>query len=140
MIKAPKKSPLVLRTVVLLFALVCGVHICSICLKQTSLPTKTKLLNIKVIDQPCQSTNIQQSEIPFLHYRNPVTFNRLPRTWIAFCSRFYHFMLPHNWKTFYCREECAYNPVRYFAVLSMQRSGSGWYFQLSIGGLISLQL
>ncbi|KAH9758341.1 hypothetical protein KPL71_016673 [Citrus sinensis] len=81
-IKAPKKSPLVLRTM------------------QTSPHTKTKLLNIKVIDQPCQSTNIQQSEIPFLHYPNPVTFNR---------------------------EECACNPVRYFAILSMQRSGSGWF-------------
>ncbi|KAK9220201.1 hypothetical protein WN943_008849 [Citrus x changshan-huyou] len=69
-IKAPKKSPLVLRTMVLLFAM------------------------------PCQSTNIQQSEIPFLHYPNPVTFNR---------------------------EECACNPVPYFAILSMQRSGSGWF-------------
>ncbi|KAH9758343.1 hypothetical protein KPL71_016673 [Citrus sinensis] len=76
------------------------VYICSMCLKQTSPHTKTKLLNIKVIDQPCQSTNIQQSEIPFLHYPNPVTFNR---------------------------EECACNPVRYFAILSMQRSGSGWF-------------
>lgn len=26
-----------------------------------------------------------------------------------------------------CREECACNPVRYFAILSMQRSGSGWF-------------
>lgn len=25
------------------------------------------------------------------------------------------------------REECACNPVRYFAILSMQRSGSGWF-------------
>lgn len=26
-----------------------------------------------------------------------------------------------------CREECVCNPVRYFAILSMQRSGSGWF-------------
>lgn len=25
------------------------------------------------------------------------------------------------------REECACNPVRFFAILSMQRSGSGWF-------------
>lgn len=36
-------------------------------------------------------------------------------------------MFPQNWKTFYCREECTCNPVRYFAILSMQRSGSGWF-------------
>jgi hypothetical protein len=26
-----------------------------------------------------------------------------------------------------CRAECKCNPVRYFAILSMQRSGSGWF-------------
>lgn len=36
-------------------------------------------------------------------------------------------MFPQNWKTFYCREECACNPVPYFAILSIQRSGSGWF-------------
>ena len=25
------------------------------------------------------------------------------------------------------RAECTYNPVRYFAIMSMQRSGSGWF-------------
>ncbi|KAJ4701796.1 Sulfotransferase [Melia azedarach] len=99
-IKPPKRSPLVLRTVVLLFAMVCGVYICSICLKQTNIHTTPKLLNIKAFDQPCQAANIEQSEIPFVHYPNPVTFSR---------------------------EECACNPVRYFAILSMQRSGSGWF-------------
>ncbi|KAJ0024503.1 hypothetical protein Pint_08837 [Pistacia integerrima] len=98
-IKTPKKSPLVLRTVLLIFAMVCGIYICSICLKQIT-HTKTKLLNIKVIDQSCQADNIEQWEIPFVHYPNPVTFSR---------------------------EECACNPVQYFAILSMQRSGSGWF-------------
>lgn len=26
-----------------------------------------------------------------------------------------------------CRKECACNPVRFFAIISMQRSGSGWF-------------
>ncbi|KAK4860054.1 hypothetical protein QYF36_016559 [Acer negundo] len=69
-VKAPKRSPLVLRTVVLLFSM------------------------------PCQAPDIEESEIPFMHYPDPVTFSR---------------------------EECACNPVRYFAILSMQRSGSGWF-------------
>ncbi|KAK1555103.1 hypothetical protein Q3G72_021919 [Acer saccharum] len=69
-IKAPKRSPLVLRTVVFLFSM------------------------------PCQDPDIEESEIPFMHYPDPVTFRR---------------------------EECACNPVRYFAILSMQRSGSGWF-------------
>ncbi|KAL5777839.1 hypothetical protein ACOSP7_010765 [Xanthoceras sorbifolium] len=99
-LKAPKRSPLVLRTVVLLFAMVCGVYICLICLKQISTRTKIRLLNIKVFDQPCQAPNIEESEIPFVHYPDPETFSR---------------------------EECACNPVRYFAILSMQRSGSGWF-------------
>ncbi|KAK3231447.1 hypothetical protein Dsin_003328 [Dipteronia sinensis] len=99
-IKAPKRSPLVLRTVVLLFSMVCGVYICLICLKQITTRTKIKLLNIKVVNQPCQAPDIEESEIPFVHYPDPVTFSR---------------------------EECACNPVRYFAILSMQRSGSGWF-------------
>ncbi|XP_044511108.1 nodulation protein H-like [Mangifera indica] len=100
LIKTPKKSPLVFRgTVLLIFAMVCGIYICSICLKQMS-HTKTKPLNIKFIDHSCQADNIEQSETPFVHYPNPVTFSR---------------------------EECACNPVRYFAILSMQRSGSGWF-------------
>lgn len=31
------------------------------------------------------------------------------------------------WVGILVREECSCNPVRYFAILSMQRSGSGWF-------------
>lgn len=31
------------------------------------------------------------------------------------------------WFGILVREECSCNPVRYFAILSMQRSGSGWF-------------
>ncbi|CAI0465271.1 unnamed protein product [Linum tenue] len=102
-IKAPKKSPLLLRLVVLAFAMVCGVYICFICLKQinaSNSSTNEFLNNVKVVQQLCNSSDIEQWEIPFVHYPNPVTFSR---------------------------EECVCNPVRYFAILSMQRSGSGWF-------------
>ncbi|KAJ0010920.1 hypothetical protein Pint_34453 [Pistacia integerrima] len=98
--KSPKKSPLVLRMIVLMFVMVCGVYICSICIKQISNRTNTELLNIQVIDRPCPVPNIEPWEIPYVHYPKPKTFSRA---------------------------ECKCNPVRYFAILSMQRSGSGWF-------------
>ncbi|KAK6241038.1 hypothetical protein SCA6_006427 [Theobroma cacao] len=99
-LKAPKKSPLLLRMVVLLVVMVCGVYICSICLKQISTGSTTEFLNIGVIQKPCPEPNIQPWEIPYVHYPNPKT---------------------------YSRAECACHPVRYFAIMSMQRSGSGWF-------------
>ncbi|KAL6227332.1 hypothetical protein ACLB2K_001291 [Fragaria x ananassa] len=98
---APKKSPLFLRMIVLMFAMVFGVYICSICLKQISVETMTKFESIKVIGRPPHETKLL--EIPFKHYPIPETFNRA---------------------------ECAHNPVRFFAILSMQRSGSGWFESL----------
>ncbi|GAV86344.1 hypothetical protein CFOL_v3_29775, partial [Cephalotus follicularis] len=95
-----KKSPLVLRMVVLVFVMVCGVYICSICLKQISTQTNIGFLNVEVIERPCPEPNIEPWEIPYMHRPKPKT---------------------------YSREECACNPVRYFAILSMQRSGSGWF-------------
>ncbi|XP_062175890.1 uncharacterized protein LOC133880937 isoform X3 [Alnus glutinosa] len=99
-IKVPKKSPLALRMIVLVFAMVCGVYICSICVKQISTHSKVGFLNIPLIQKPCPEPYIEPWEIPYVHYPKPKT---------------------------YSRDECACNPVRYFAILSMQRSGSGWF-------------
>ncbi|KAI4295630.1 hypothetical protein L6164_035654 [Bauhinia variegata] len=100
LIKASTKSALLWRMAALVFAMVCGVYICSICLKQISTRNKTGFLDIKVVKMPCPEPNIEPWEIPFLHYPKPKT---------------------------YSRDECACNPVRNFAILSMQRSGSGWF-------------
>ncbi|KAJ7966650.1 Sulfotransferase [Quillaja saponaria] len=99
-IKTPKKSPLTLRMVVLAFAAVCGVYICSICLEQISTQTKAKFIGIEVLNQSCHSSGVEELEIPYLHYPKPKTFSR---------------------------KECVCNPVRFFAILSVQRSGSGWF-------------
>ncbi|RZC45629.1 hypothetical protein C5167_038580 [Papaver somniferum] len=96
-VKVPKKSPLVVRMVVLAFAMVCGVYICSICLKQISTSTKVKFTNLEFLEPSFPKL---KHEIPKLHYPKPETFSRA---------------------------ECACNPVRDFAILSMQRSGSGWF-------------
>ncbi|KAL0343660.1 UNVERIFIED_CONTAM: hypothetical protein Sangu_1253400 [Sesamum angustifolium] len=99
-IKPPKKSPASLRILVLVFAMVCGVYICSFCLNQTNVHTSSKFLDLEVNWRNCHDHSIDRSQIPYLHYPKPTTFSRA---------------------------ECACNPVRPFAILSMQRSGSGWF-------------
>lgn len=99
-LKPPKKSSLVLRLMLSAIAMVCGIYICSICLKQMNLQNKSKFLLFQDFKRPCYDTIIDRSQIPYLHYPKPKTFNR---------------------------SECAGNPVRLFAIVSMQRSGSGWF-------------
>ncbi|KAK0605464.1 hypothetical protein LWI29_027166 [Acer saccharum] len=110
-VKPPKKSPMFLRMIALLFAMVCGVLICSIRLKQISTSSKITYRNIRVIQIPDIDYGIkqieiphgngtEQSEIPPVNYPKPQTFSRA---------------------------ECAHNPVQFFAIISMQRSGSGWF-------------
>ncbi|KAL2646770.1 hypothetical protein AAZV13_05G075600 [Glycine max] len=103
--KPQKKSPLLLRMSVLIFSMVCGVFICSVCLKQISTHARTMLMELQ-IEKPSRSSissinrlNLTH-DVPLLHYPEPVSFNR---------------------------SECAGNPVRFFAILSNQRSGSGWF-------------
>ncbi|XP_019105595.1 uncharacterized protein LOC104894950 isoform X2 [Beta vulgaris subsp. vulgaris] len=91
---------MLLRLVVLVFSMVCGIYICSVCLKQFSIGNTTSFLNVQVSDKPCLRPNLEDWEAPFVHYPKPVT---------------------------YSRAECACHPVRYFAILSTQRSGSGWF-------------
>ncbi|RDX58941.1 Nodulation protein H, partial [Mucuna pruriens] len=99
-IKPQKKSPLLLRMSVLVFSMVCGVFICSVCLKQISTHARTMLLELQEIEKSSRSRLNLTHDVPLLHYPKPMSFNR---------------------------SECAGNPVRFFAILSNQRSGSGWF-------------
>lgn len=74
--KGLKNSTLVWRLIVLAFAMVCGVYICSICLKQISTGSKIGFLDINVIQKPCPEPNIEPWEIPYVHYPNPKTYSR----------------------------------------------------------------
>ncbi|XP_028764073.1 uncharacterized protein LOC114722253 isoform X2 [Neltuma alba] len=98
-IKPPKKSPLLLRTAVLIFSVICGIFICSVCLKQITSHARTKFQDIHVVEKPSQH-RVNPTDVPYLHYPKPVSFSR---------------------------DECARNPVQYFVILSNQRSGSGWF-------------
>lgn len=99
-IKLPKKSPVLQRMVVLAAVMICSVYICSVCLKQTKIQNKPYAVRTKLIEHPCQNSRIPQSEIPYVHYPEPTT---------------------------YSRNECACTPVRFFVIVSMQRSGTGWF-------------
>ncbi|KAF1861660.1 hypothetical protein Lal_00026067 [Lupinus albus] len=99
LVKPPKKSRMLLRSAVLMFSMVCSVFILSVCLKQISTHARTKFLELNVINKPSQSRT-KLIDIPYLHYPDPVSFSR---------------------------NECACNPVLFFAILSNQRSGSGWF-------------
>ncbi|XP_028777075.1 uncharacterized protein LOC114745411 [Neltuma alba] len=99
LLKTFKKSTIAWRMVVLVLAMICGVYICSICLKQAGVQTEAGILHIQT-ERACPEPIIEPWEIPYVHYPKPKT---------------------------YSRAECACNPVRNFAILSMQRSGSGWF-------------
>ncbi|XP_052194318.1 uncharacterized protein LOC127802516 isoform X2 [Diospyros lotus] len=86
--------------IVLTFAMLCGLYICSICLKQINTHTNVGMLNVEVVQRACEPPDLEPSEKILVHYPQPKTFSRA---------------------------ECACNPVRYFAILSTQRSGSGWF-------------
>ncbi|KAL9327670.1 hypothetical protein ACSQ67_002673 [Phaseolus vulgaris] len=98
--KPPKRSPMLLRTAVVMFSMVCGVFIFSACLKQISTQARTTFVDFKVIDNHAQSRLKLMNTPHLLHYPKPASFSR---------------------------NECAHNPVLFFAILSNQRSGSGWF-------------
>lgn len=86
--------------IVLAFVMFFGVYICSICIKQLSIGTKAGILNVSVVERPCEAPDVEPWEKLYVHYPKPETFRRA---------------------------ECRCNPVRFFAILSTQRSGSGWF-------------
>ncbi|CAN6878308.1 unnamed protein product [Brassica oleracea] len=60
-IKQPKRSHMFLKMIVLVFAMVCGLYICSVCLKQFSVQT-SQLFRTRITTR--------------IHYPKPETFNR----------------------------------------------------------------
>ncbi|KAK8942940.1 hypothetical protein KSP39_PZI009334 [Platanthera zijinensis] len=99
-IKSHKKYPVVLRAVVLALIMISSIYICSICLSQRELIIIPRGMRVGIKGKTCTRPSISPDELPYTHYPTPVT---------------------------YTRNECSCTPVRYFAILSMQRSGSGWF-------------
>uniref|UniRef100_A0A0E0KEM7 Sulfotransferase n=1 Tax=Oryza punctata TaxID=4537 RepID=A0A0E0KEM7_ORYPU len=99
-VKSSKKSPLALRMVVFAMTMICGIFICTMCMKQLGSDSLSRIVKIEVAEQLCNKSAIPPSEVHFVHYPQPIT---------------------------YSRSECKCTPVRYFAIISSQRSGSGWF-------------
>uniref|UniRef100_A0A0E0FU80 Sulfotransferase n=1 Tax=Oryza nivara TaxID=4536 RepID=A0A0E0FU80_ORYNI len=99
--KSTRRYPLLSWTTILALIALVGVYIFSVSLKQNGMLLGLKQTDMieKEREKLCQDPSIPVTEIPYVHYPTPDT---------------------------YSRKECACTPVRFFAILSMQRSGSGW--------------
>lgn len=100
--KPTRRYPLALWIAILALIALVGVYIFSLSLKQNGMLFGLKQTSMieKEREKPCHRPSIPDTEIPYVHYPTPDT---------------------------YSRKECACTPVRFFAILSMQRSGSGWF-------------
>ncbi|XP_015697852.1 nodulation protein H-like [Oryza brachyantha] len=99
--KPTRRYPLLSWTTILALIALVGVYIFSVSFKQNGMLLGLMQTNMieKQREKLCQDPSIPVTEIPYVHYPTPDT---------------------------YSRKECACTPVRFFAILSMQRSGSGW--------------
>lgn len=75
-LKTPKKSPLALRMVVFAMTMICGIFICSICMKQLGSDSWSRIVKIEVVEQPCNKSVVPPSEVQFVHYPQPITYSR----------------------------------------------------------------
>ncbi|KAK3165650.1 hypothetical protein QOZ80_1AG0036000 [Eleusine coracana subsp. coracana] len=100
--KSARGYPLALWIAILCLIMLVGVYIFSLSLKQNGMLFGLMQTNMieKEREKPCHDSKIPDTEIPYVHYPTPNTYDR---------------------------KECACTAVRFFAILSMQRSGSGWF-------------
>lgn len=100
--KTSKRSSVPLRVVLVLFVTIFGVFVFTVCIKQITIENKSN--NIALTSEKershCSLHASAQEELPHIHFPRPKT---------------------------YSRGECSCNPVRFFVLFSMQRSGSGWF-------------
>jgi len=123
--KPPKRSPLLLRTAVVMFSMVCGVFIFSACLKQISTQARTTFVDFKVIDNHSHGRLKLMNTPHLLHYPKPLSFSRY---WEVSVNLYQLALIRCSLiAMLFARNECAHNPVLFFAILSNQRSGSGWF-------------
>ncbi|KAG6477055.1 nodulation protein H-like [Zingiber officinale] len=99
-IRHPKKYPLKLWVAVVGLFMLSGIYIFSLCLKQRGFLVIPNQVKLRARKQSCHDPSTLHLEPQYLHYPEPTSYNR---------------------------NECACTPVRFFAILSMQRSGSGWF-------------
>lgn len=95
------KKPLSICRMLCFIMTICGLYMFFICVRQRNMHVKSRYIFKHVLHKsPCQKPVIRLEDSVSLHFP-------LPRT--------------------HTRDECACTPVHFFAILSMQRSGSGWF-------------
>ncbi|KAH7667252.1 P-loop containing nucleoside triphosphate hydrolase protein [Dioscorea alata] len=100
--KISKRSSVPLRMVLVLFVTIFGVFVFTVCIKQITIENKSNNIALTTEKERshCNLHASAQEELPQIHFPQPKT---------------------------YSRGECSCNPVRFFVLFSMQRSGSGWF-------------
>ncbi|KAL6911907.1 hypothetical protein ACP4OV_000712 [Aristida adscensionis] len=100
--KPTRRYPLASWIAILVLIMLVGMYIFSLSLKQNGMlfGLMQTIMIEKERENPCHDPSIPDTEIPYVHYPTPTTYQR---------------------------KECACTAVRFFAILSMQRSGSGWF-------------
>ncbi|XP_078171697.1 uncharacterized protein LOC144565748 [Carex rostrata] len=104
--KNSKWPQLPLRPLLIPFITLFSLLVCYTCMNQISLDKKITGSSILPVGtrqakaNVCSTNTIPSEEMGYVHFPQPKTFSR---------------------------GECACTPVRYFVILSMQRSGSGWF-------------
>ncbi|KAK3125864.1 hypothetical protein QOZ80_7BG0610680 [Eleusine coracana subsp. coracana] len=100
-LKSSKGAPFVPRPVRIFFIALCGFYVCYISFNQISLENKG---GVNSGEEPreniCGQPDVPHAELHYVHFPKPTSYNR---------------------------EKCACTPVRFFVIVSMQRSGSGWF-------------
>ncbi|KMZ75884.1 P-loop containing nucleoside triphosphate hydrolases superfamilyprotein [Zostera marina] len=127
--KPTKKSFHALPIIVLCSSTICSFYICLVCFHQINLQLVSKLLVSDVpsprhhrIISPLEPRTqpVHVSDIPSINIPSQCDHRRIADL------EWTHFPRPMSFK----RGECECTPVRFFAILSMQRSGSGWFESL----------
>ncbi|KAK8946452.1 hypothetical protein KSP39_PZI007007 [Platanthera zijinensis] len=95
--KPSKRYPIL---VVLALTMISSIYICLFPLNQKGFKISPNAMRVEVMEEPYGYLSVPPFEFPRAHYPKPTT---------------------------YSRNECECIPVRYFAIITMQRSGSGWF-------------
>ncbi|KAL6878319.1 hypothetical protein ACP4OV_012489 [Aristida adscensionis] len=100
-LKSSKGPQFPLRSILVFFIALFGFYVCYFSFNQIAFDNEEKSTNeeekIKIV---CRRPTVPHEHMRYLHFPKPMTYDR---------------------------GECSCTPVRFFVIVSMQRSGSGWF-------------
>ncbi|CAL4914541.1 unnamed protein product [Urochloa decumbens] len=100
-LKSSKGPVFPLRSVLVFLIALFGFYVCYFSFNQLTFENEEKLTNEEEQTKSiCRKPAVPHEEKRYLHFPKPITYDR---------------------------GECACTPVRFFVIVSMQRSGSGWF-------------